>query len=62
MPDYCKGDDTVLAYQKYYIIEKSKIATWNKTRSAPKWWKDNINGKTRGLLGLHEPKIARGYI
>jgi len=58
MPDYCKGDDTVLAYQKYYIIEKSKIATWNKTRSAPKWWKDNIDGSKRGLLRLHDQKIA----
>ena len=30
MPEECKGEDTVLAYQTYYIIEKAKIATWNK--------------------------------
>ena len=58
MPEECKGEDTVLAYQKYYIIEKSKIATWNKTRSAPKWWKEKIDAKKRGLLGLHGKKVA----
>ena len=25
MPDYCKGEDTVLAYQNYYILEKSDL-------------------------------------
>ena len=58
MPEECKGEDTVLAYQKYYIIEKSKIATWNKTRSAPKWWKEKTDEKKRGLLGLHGKKVA----
>jgi hypothetical protein len=57
MPDECKVEDTVLAYQTYYIIEKAKIATWNKTRSAPSWWKDDSDGE-RTLLGLHGPKIA----
>ena len=27
MPDYCKGEDTVLAYQNYYILEKSGFAS-----------------------------------
>ena len=57
MPDKCKGDDTVIAYQTYYIIEKSKIAVWNKIRSAPKWWKDDSDGE-RTLLGLHGKKVA----
>jgi hypothetical protein len=57
MPEECKGNDTVLAYQKYYIIEKEKIATWNKKRSAPSWWKDNSNGE-RALSGLYGQKIA----
>jgi len=59
MPEECKGEDTVAAYQKYYIVEKSRIATWNKTRSAPKWWKDDSDAKKkRGLLGLHAKKMA----
>ena len=37
MPDYCKMDDTVLAYQNYYILEKSDFATW-KTRGVPLWY------------------------
>jgi len=57
MPEECKNDDTVISYRTYYIIEKAKIATWNKKRSAPKWWKDNSNGE-RTLLGLHGKKIA----
>jgi hypothetical protein len=57
MPEKCKGDDTVVAYQTYYIIEKSKIAVWNKIRSAPKWWKDDSDGE-RTLLGLHGKKVA----
>ena len=52
MPDQCKKEDTVTSYRTYYIIEKVKIATWNKKRSAPKWWKDNSNGQGT-LLGLH---------
>jgi hypothetical protein len=47
MPDYCKGDDTVLSYQNYYIVEKSGFATW-KSRVVPEWF----NAK-RELLGLH---------
>tara|TARA_B100000787_G_scaffold142515_1_gene111906 strand:- start:993 stop:1562 length:570 start_codon:yes stop_codon:yes gene_type:complete len=62
MPEECKGDDTVLAYQKYYIIEKAKIATWNKTRSAPKWWKDSSDEESRRLLGLHGQEVARGQV
>ena len=40
MPDECKGDDAVLAYQKYYLIEKSYMARWNKTRNPPNWYKE----------------------
>jgi hypothetical protein len=37
MPDYCKGDDAVSAYQNYYILEKSDFATW-KRRDKPEWF------------------------
>ena len=47
MPDYCKGDDAVLAYQTYYIVEKSGFAKW-KRRDIPEWF----NAK-RESLGLH---------
>jgi len=34
MPDYCKAEDTVSAYHKYYIMEKSDFAT-RKRRDKP---------------------------
>ena len=37
IPDYCKNDDTVSAYQNYYILEKSDFATW-KRRDKPEWF------------------------
>ena len=48
MPPYCKGDDTVMAYQTYYILEKSRFAKWTK-RSIPEWF----NGEGT-VLGLYE--------
>ena len=39
MPDHCKGDDAVSAYQNYYIMEKSDFATW-KRRDRPEWFND----------------------
>ena len=42
MPDYCKGDDTVSAYQTYYIVEKFDFATW-KRRDKPEWFNDKNN-------------------
>ena len=52
MPDYCKGDDTVSAYQTYYIVEKADYATWKK-REKPGWFNEQ-----RTVLGLHGAKIA----
>ena len=52
MPDYCKGDDTVLSYQTYYIVEKSGFAKW-KRRDIPEWF-----NAERELLGLHGPANA----
>ena len=52
MPDYCKGDDTVSAYQTYYIIEKSDFATWPSSRR-PEWFNEQ-----RTVLGLHGPQAA----
>ena len=37
MPDYCKNEDTVSAYQNYYILKKSNFATW-KRRDKPEWF------------------------
>jgi hypothetical protein len=37
MPDEYKGDDTVVAYQKYY--HSKTFAKWDKGRPAPDWWK-----------------------
>ena len=54
MPDYCKGDDTVLSYQTYYILEKSYFATW-KLRQQPRWFNEDTK---RGLLGLHGKEVA----
>jgi len=54
MPDNCKGDDTVLAYQTYYIVEKSGFAQW-KRRRQPEWFNEDSK---RILLGLHGKKIA----
>ena len=52
MPEYCKGDDTVLSYQTYYIVEKSGFAKW-KRRDIPEWF-----NAERELLGLHDERTA----
>jgi len=39
MPDHCKDEDTVSAYHKYYIMEKSNFATW-KRRDKPEWFNE----------------------
>ena len=52
MPDYCKGNDAVSAYQTYYILEKSDFATW-KRRVKPEWMNEQ-----RTVLGLHGPQAA----
>ena len=52
MPDYCKNENTVTAYQTYYILQKLRFATW-KHRAEPEW----IN-EQRALLGVHGTQIA----
>ena len=44
MPEVCKGEDTVLAYQNYYIIEKSGFARWTK-REIPAWFLGETGAK-----------------
>ena len=56
MPDYCKDEDTVLAYQTYYIVEKSNFAKWTK-RETPIFFVEKSNAE-RGLLELYEPPPA----
>ena len=56
MPDYCKGEDTVLAYQNYYILEKANFAKWTK-RSVPLFFVEKNDGEG-AVLGLHGPQAA----
>lgn len=37
MPDYCKHEDTVVAYRQYYSLEKSQIAVWAHSE-VPYWY------------------------
>jgi hypothetical protein len=39
MPDDVKCESTVDSYRAYYKQYKTDIATWNKNRPAPEWWK-----------------------
>ena len=39
MPDKYKNPDPVVAYRAYYQGEKAYMATWNKGRKQPNWWK-----------------------
>jgi len=43
MPDYCKNEDAVSAYQNYYILKKSDFATW-KRRDKPEWFYEREKG------------------
>jgi hypothetical protein len=36
-------DDPVKAYRAFYVVDKSRFAKWNKTRSAPKWYVDMLD-------------------
>ena len=48
MPELCKGEDTVLAYQNYYIIEKSGFARWTK-RETPAWFIGETGAKGKSV-------------
>lgn len=39
MPDDVKDSDPVVAYINYYTKYKREIATWNRGRQQPTWWK-----------------------
>ena len=56
MPEVCKGKDTVLAYQNYYIIEKSGFARWTK-REIPTWFLGETGAKGKSLE-LHNTENA----
>ena len=56
MPDYCKGDDTVIAYRTYYILEKMRFAKWKK-RPMPEWF----NGEG-AVLGVYGKTIEGGSV
>ena len=56
MPEICKGEDTVLAYQNYYIIEKSGFARWTK-REIPAWFLGETGAKGKSLE-LHNTEDA----
>ena len=41
MPDEYKCDDPIEAYRNYYMSpEKQKIASWNKKRAKPDWYRE----------------------
>ena len=42
MPDYCKGEDTVLAYQNYYILEKSDLQGGLKEKRQYFLWRNTM--------------------
>jgi hypothetical protein len=43
MPDHCKvQNDSIASYRKYYIVEKSRFATW-KERLIPEWYIEGLN-------------------
>lgn len=47
MPDYCKTDNVIKAYHKYYINEKKSFATWKgkiNARPIPSWYLHGENG------------------
>ena len=56
MPEICKGEDTVLAYQNYYIIEKSGFARLTK-REIPTWFLGETGAKGKSLE-LHNTEDA----
>jgi hypothetical protein len=38
MPDEYKCSDAIDSYRRYYIMEKSRFAKWEKGRESPHWW------------------------
>lgn len=56
MPDKYKGPDSIEAYRKYYIFEKSRFAVWKNNSKIPQWYLDGcqkanivVKGLTHGL-------------
>lgn len=41
MPEQYQGFCPVAAYRRFYIYDKSRFAQWNKSRSAPTWYRGN---------------------
>ena len=56
MPDDCKvNNNSILSYQQYYVMEKSKFATW-KNRRIPSWY-------TQGVMGMViQKKLVNGMV
>lgn len=43
MPDQYKSEDPVESYRNYYMSEeKQKIASWNKLREKPEWYRKTL--------------------
>jgi hypothetical protein len=38
MPDEYKSSNAIDSYRRYYIMDKSRFAKWEKGRKAPHWW------------------------
>jgi hypothetical protein len=44
MPIEYKSDDVIVSYRNYYMSpEKQKIASWNKRREKPDWYKVSVS-------------------
>lgn len=41
MPPELKGDDTIEAYRRFYMLDKAEFATW-KVRGKPDWWNEDV--------------------
>jgi hypothetical protein len=38
LPEELRGDDPVLAYRRYYLRDKAKMASWRAPARPPPWW------------------------
>ena len=44
MPEYCKvPGDSIASYRKYYVMEKTRFATWKSPATVPLWYSEGVN-------------------
>ena len=52
MPDQYKGPNSIEAYRKYYIFEKSRFAVWKDNSKIPQWYLDGCKQNNITVKGL----------